>query len=54
MNKTIIIAMLVNIGIYMTYIICVTVAAIHFGRPLILAWYLLTPFLSMNYSGEHE
>lgn len=40
------ILMIANIIIESVFYICVTIAAIYFGKPSILAWYLLA---TMNY-----
>lgn len=44
--------LLTNMVIESVYIICVTVAAIHFGRVAILAWSLLLIAIGYSYKGS--
>ena len=46
--------MLGNILVKIAYITSVTAAAIHFGKPSILWWYLLAAFLGMEYRSERD
>lgn len=41
--------LLTNLVVMSVLIICVTIAAINFGRPGILFWYMLAPLLSFSY-----
>ena len=46
------IVMLANMVIMATYAVCVTCAAIYFGNPDILWWYVLLGFLGFSYNSR--
>lgn len=41
--------MLCNLITEATYIVCVTVAAMHFDKPSLLWWYIMVLFMGMSY-----
>ena len=45
--------MLCNIVIKSVFALCVTAAAIYFGNPRILWWYILLMFLGYDYKQTH-